>query len=77
LRIGELLALQWSEVELTTPIERRGDENWSPWLMVNGQITSKGKRVGYGKTDAADPPHRAPGLGCSTAMSAQGRRDAP
>jgi integrase len=60
MRIGELLALQWSDVELTAPVERRGDENWFPWLMVNGQITSKGKRVGYGKTDAAIRPIALP-----------------
>jgi integrase len=60
MRIGELLALRWSDVELTAPIERHGDENWFPWLMVNGQITSKGKRVGYGKTDAAIRPIALP-----------------
>jgi integrase len=60
MRIGELLALRWSDIELTAPPERRDDETWFPWLMVNGQITSKGKRVDYGKTDAAIRPIALP-----------------
>ncbi|NUO36505.1 MAG: tyrosine-type recombinase/integrase [Dermatophilaceae bacterium] len=60
MRIGELLALRWSDIELTPPPERRDDETWFPWLMVNGQITSKGKRVDYGKTDAAIRPIALP-----------------
>ncbi|MFT4010027.1 MAG: tyrosine-type recombinase/integrase [Nocardioidaceae bacterium] len=55
-RIGELLALRWSDIGLTAPPERRDDKSWFPWLMVNGQITSKGKRVDYGKTDASIRP---------------------
>ena len=60
MRIGELLALRWSDIELTAPPERRDDETWFPWLMVNGQITSKGKRVDYGKTHAAIRPIALP-----------------
>lgn len=60
MRIGEVLALRWSDVELTPPPARRDDETWFPWLMVNGQITSKGKRVDYGKTDAAIRPIALP-----------------
>jgi integrase len=60
MRIGELLALRWSDIELTAPTERRDDDTWFPWLMVNGQITSKGKRVDYGKTDAAIRPIALP-----------------
>lgn len=60
MRIGELLALRWSDIELTPPPERRDDEGWFPWLMVNGQITSKGQRVDYGKTDAAIRPIALP-----------------
>lgn len=60
LRIGELLALRWSDIELTAPPARRDDETWFPWLMVNGQITSKGKRVDYGKTHAAIRPIALP-----------------
>lgn len=60
MRIGELLALRWSDIELTPPTERRDDETWFPWLMVNGQITAKGKRVDYGKTDAAIRPIALP-----------------
>jgi integrase len=60
MRIGELLALRWADVELTAPPERRDDEDWFPWLMVNGQITSKGRRVDYGKTDAAIRPIALP-----------------
>ena len=60
MRIGELLALRWSDIELTPPPERRDDESWFPWLMVNGQITSKGKRVDYGKTHAAIRPIALP-----------------
>lgn len=60
MRIGELLALRWSDIELTAPPERRNDETWFPWLMVNGQITSKGKRVDYGKTHAAIRPIALP-----------------
>jgi len=60
MRIGEVLALRWSDVELTAPPARRGDEAWFPWLMVNGQITSKGKRVDYGKTHAAIRPIALP-----------------
>ncbi|MEQ6902027.1 tyrosine-type recombinase/integrase [Nocardioides sp. YIM 152588] len=60
MRIGELLALRWSDIELTRPPERRDDESWMPWLMVTGQVTSKGKRVGYGKTDAAIRPIALP-----------------
>jgi integrase len=60
MRIGELLALRWSDVELTAPPARRDDETWFPWLMVNGQITSKGKRVDYGKTHAAIRPIALP-----------------
>jgi integrase len=60
MRIGELLALRWSDIELTAPPARRDDETWFPWLMVNGQITSKGKRVNYGKTHAAIRPIALP-----------------
>jgi integrase len=60
MRIGELLALRWSDIELTPPPERRDDDGWFPWLMVNGQITSKGKRVDFGKTDAAIRPIALP-----------------
>lgn len=60
MRIGELLALRWSDIELTAPPARRDDETWMPWLMVNGQITSKGQRVNYGKTDAAIRPIALP-----------------
>jgi integrase len=60
MRIGELLALRWSDIELTPPPSRRNDEGWFPWLMVNGQITSKGTRVDYGKTDAAIRPIALP-----------------
>src|SRR3546814_8245236 len=60
MRIGELLALRWSDIELTAPTERRDDDTWFPWLMVNGQITSKGKRVDYGKTEAAIRPIALP-----------------
>jgi len=60
MRIGELLALRWSDIELTAPPERRAHVDWFPWLMVNGQITSKGKRVDYGKTDAAIRPIALP-----------------
>jgi integrase len=60
MRIGELLALRWSDIELTAPPERRDDDGWFPWLMVNGQITSKGKRVDYGKSDAAIRPIALP-----------------
>jgi integrase len=60
MRIGELLALRWSDIELTPPPARRDDETWMPWLMVNGQITSKGQRVDYGKTDAAMRPIALP-----------------
>ena len=60
MRIGELLALRWSDIELTAPPARRDDETWFPWLMVNGQITSKGKRVDYGKTHAAIRPIALP-----------------
>jgi integrase len=60
MRIGELLALRWSDIELSPPPSRRDDEKWFPWLMVNGQITSKGKRVDYGKTDAAIRPIALP-----------------
>lgn len=60
MRIGEVLALRWSDIELTPPPARRDDETWFPWLMVNGQITSKGKRVDYGKTDAAIRPIALP-----------------
>lgn len=60
MRIGELLALRWSDIELTPPPERRDDDGWFPWLMVNGQITSKGKRVDYGKTHAAIRPIALP-----------------
>lgn len=60
MRIGELLALRWSDIELTAPPERRDDETWFPWLMVNGQITSKGERVDYGKTHAAIRPIALP-----------------
>lgn len=60
MRIGELLALRWSDIELTAPPARRDDEIWMPWLMVNGQITSKGKRVDYGKTNAAIRPIALP-----------------
>lgn len=60
MRIGEVLALRWSDIELTAPAERRKDETWFPWLMVNGQITSKGKRVNYGKTHAAIRPIALP-----------------
>ncbi len=31
-----------------------------PWLMVNGQVTSTGKQVDYGKTDAAIRPIALP-----------------
>ncbi len=60
MRIGELLALRWSDIELSPPPERRDDDGWFPWLMVNGQITSKGKRVDYGKTHAAIRPIALP-----------------
>lgn len=60
MRIGEVLALRWSDIELTAPPARRDDETWFPWLMVNGQITSKGKRVNYGKTHAAIRPIALP-----------------
>lgn len=60
MRIGEVLALRWSDIELTPPPARRDDETWFPWLMVNGQITSKGKRVNYGKTHAAIRPIALP-----------------
>lgn len=60
MRIGEVLALRWSDIELTAPPARRDDETWFPWLMVNGQITSKGKRVDYGKTHAAIRPIALP-----------------
>lgn len=60
MRIGELLALRWSDIELSAPPAHRDDETWFPWLMVNGQITSKGKRVDYGKTDAAIRPIALP-----------------
>ncbi|MGN6252586.1 MAG: tyrosine-type recombinase/integrase [Marmoricola sp.] len=60
MRIGEVLALRWSDIELTAPPARRADETWFPWLMVNGQITSKGKRVNYGKTHAAIRPIALP-----------------
>jgi integrase len=60
MRIGELLALRWSDIELTPPPERRDRDGWFPWLMVNGQITSKGKRVDYGKTHAAIRPIALP-----------------
>jgi integrase len=60
MRIGELLALRWSDIELTPPPSRRDDKGWFPWLMVTGQITSKGKRVDYGKTDAAIRPIALP-----------------
>jgi integrase len=60
MRIGELLALRWSDIELTPPPERRDGDGWFPWLMVNGQITSKGKRVDYGKTHAAIRPIALP-----------------
>ena len=60
MRIGELLALRWSDIELTPPPARRDDKGWFPWLMINGQITSKGKRVDYGKTDAAIRPIALP-----------------
>lgn len=60
MRIGEVLALRWSDIELTAPSARRDDETWFPWLMVNGQITSKGKRVNYGKTHAAIRPIALP-----------------
>jgi integrase len=60
MRIGELLALRWSDIELSPPPARRDDEGWFPWLMVNGQVTSKGKRVDYGKTDAAIRPIALP-----------------
>ncbi|GAB2447054.1 tyrosine-type recombinase/integrase [Nocardioides hungaricus] len=60
MRIGEVLALRWSDIDLTAPPARRDDETWFPWLMVNGQITSKGKRVNYGKTHAAIRPVALP-----------------
>lgn len=60
MRIGEVLALRWSDIELTAPPARRDDETWFPWLMVNGQITSKGRRVDYGKTHAAIRPIALP-----------------
>ena len=60
MRIDELLTLRWSDIELTPPPARRDDEDWFPCLMVNGQITSKGKRVDYGKTDAAIRPIALP-----------------
>lgn len=60
MRIGELLALRWSDIELTPPPGRGDDDGWFPWLMVNGQITSKGKRVDYGKSDAAIRPIAIP-----------------
>lgn len=60
MRIGELLALRWSDIELTPPPERRDDNGWFTCLMVNGQITSKGKRVDYGKTHAAIRPIALP-----------------
>lgn len=60
MRIGEVLALRWSDIEMTAPPERRDDETWFPWLMVNGQITSKGKRVDFGKTHAAIRPIALP-----------------
>lgn len=48
MRIGELLAPRWSDIELTPPPQRRDDDGWFHWLMVNGQITSKGRRVDHG-----------------------------
>lgn len=59
MRIGEVLALRWSDIELTAPPARRDDATWLPWLMVNGQITSKGKRVDH-KTHAAIRPFAPP-----------------
>lgn len=60
MRIGELLALRWSDIELTPSPGLGDDDGWFPWLMVNGQITSKGKRVDYGKSDAAIRPIALP-----------------
>lgn len=60
-RIGEVLALRRADIELTPPPARRDDDGWFPWLMVNGQITSKGKRVYFGKTHAAIRPIALPG----------------
>lgn len=60
MRIGEVLALRWSDLELTPTTERRNDPTWFPWLMVNGQITSKGRRVDFGKTHAAIRPIALP-----------------
>jgi len=60
MRIGEVLALRWSDIELSPPPSRRDDDSWLPWLIVNGQINSKGKRVDYGKSDAAIRPIALP-----------------
>ena len=60
MRIGELLAIRWSDIELTAPPQQADNDGWFPWLMVNGQITSKGKRVDYGKTNAAIRPIALP-----------------
>lgn len=72
MRIGEVLALRWSDIELTAPPARRADETWFPWLMVNGQITSKGMRVDYGKTHAAIRPVALPDWAASPAPTQAG-----
>lgn len=53
--IGEVLALRWSDIELTAPPVRHNDETWFPWLMVNGQITPRAS----GSTTARPTPRSA------------------
>jgi integrase len=60
MRIGELLALRWSDIELSPPPARRDDKGWFPWLMVNGQITSKGQASGLRQDRCRDPAHPLP-----------------
>src|SRR5690606_22300002 len=70
MRIGELLALRWSDIELTAPPERRNDETWFPWLMVNDHFQGKAGRLR--QDPRRDPAHRTSRLGRHSPSSAQG-----
>lgn len=64
MRIGEVVALRWADVHLS-PAGQKGDRSpedptWVPWLMVTGQVNSRGKRVEWAKTHASVRPIALP-----------------
>lgn len=73
MRIGELLALRWSDIELTPPPERPGRRGLVP--MVDGERPDhlEGTASRLREDGRRAPPHRTPGLGRRVAAPAEGR----